>query len=161
MIGALDPGALAPAWVDATRVLRFMEARRKIMPFDGTSYRRNDALGKIDAVIELLRTEDRWCKGALKNLMGQRCLMGAMQEASALILKPYILTSVREVTGKNFHTIESFNDRRSTTHAQVLEVLYHARGAVAVDCPLPAARAATIRAWCRSVAEKCRSLAPV
>ena len=84
------------------------------MPFDGQTYRRSESLAKMDAVIDLLATEDRWCKGALKNLMGQRCLMGAMQEAHALVLKPYVLSAIRDVTGKNYHTVESFNDRRTT-----------------------------------------------
>ncbi len=125
------------------------------MPFDGLSYRRNEALAKMDAVIDLLATEDRWCKGALKNLMGQRCLMGAMQEAHALILKPYVLSAIRDVTGKNYHTVESFNDRRTTTHALVLEVLMHARHDLEVGRSPAAAGAGTFAGWCKSVLTKC------
>ena len=124
------------------------------MPFDGLTYRRNDALAKIDAVIDLLGTEDRWCTGALKNLMGQRCLMGAMQEAHALVLKPYILAAIRDVTGKNYHTVESFNDRRTTTHALVLEVLRHARYDVELGRPPTVAGSASLAGWCKSVFAK-------
>lgn len=120
------------------------------MPFDGLTYRRNELLAKMDAVIDLLGTEDRWCKGALKNLMGQRCLMGAMQEAHALILKPYVLAAIRDVTGKNYHTIESFNDRRTTSHALVLEVLHSARQDVSTGQPPSVAGTNSIAAWCKS-----------
>jgi hypothetical protein len=109
----------------------------------------------MDAVIDLLATEDRWCKGALKNLMGQRCLMGAMQEAHALILKPYVLSAIRDVTGKNYHTVESFNDRRTTTHALVLDVLHHARRDLESGRPPASANAGSITGWCRSVIAKC------
>jgi hypothetical protein len=125
------------------------------MPFDGLTYRRSEALSKLDAVIDLLATEDRWCKGALKNLMGQRCLMGAMQEAHALILKPYVLSAIRDVTGKNYHTVESFNDRRTTTHALVLDVLQHARHDVETGRPPVVAGSGSLTGWCRSVFAKC------
>ncbi|HUZ75903.1 MAG TPA: hypothetical protein VMU87_23185 [Stellaceae bacterium] len=126
------------------------------MPFDGTSYRRNEALAKIDAVMDLLSTEDRWCKGALKNLTGQRCLMGAMQEASALVLKPYILQGACDATGKTFHTVESFNDRRSTTHALVIDVLHRARRSIEMGQVPPGARTAPFVAWCRATAARLR-----
>ncbi len=131
------------------------------MPFDGTSYRRNDALAKIDAVIDLLSTQDRWCKGALKNLMGQRCLMGAMQEASAVVLKPYILDAVRDVTGKSYHNIESFNDRRSTTHAVLLEVLQRTRQNIELGRVPALTRSGAIGLRCRSVLAKLTVTAPV
>ena len=126
------------------------------MPFDGTLYRRSDSLAKIDAVMDLLGTEDRWCKGALKNLTGQRCLMGAMQEAGALVLKPYVLEAAREVTGKSFHTIESFNDRRSTSHALVIDVLHRARHNIELGETPPGARTAPFVAWCRATAARFR-----
>ena len=125
------------------------------MPFDGQTYRRSESLAKMDAVIDLLATEDRWCKGALKNLMGQRCLMGAMQEAHALILKPYVLAAIRDVTGKNYHTVESFNDRRTTTHSLVLEVLNQARRDIEVGRPPAIAGTGSLAGWCKSVFAKC------
>jgi hypothetical protein len=105
-------------------------------------------------VIDFLSVEERWCKGALRNLMGQRCLMGAMQEASALVLKPYILDAVRDVTGKSYHNIESFNDRRSTTHAQVLQVLQHARRNIEAGRVPAITRSGGLGLRCRSVLAK-------
>lgn len=131
------------------------------MPFDGTTYRRSDALAKMDAVIGLLSTEDRWCKGALKNLMGQRCLMGAMQEASALVLKPYILDSVRDITGKNYRNIESFNDRRSTNHALILAVLQHARQKIEIGELPSLTRGGALGLRCRSMLAKLNMTVPV
>jgi hypothetical protein len=125
------------------------------MPFDGLTHRRSESLAKMDAVIDLLATEDRWCKGALKNLMGQRCLMGAMQEAHALILKPFVLSAIRDVTGKNYHTVESFNDRRTTSHALVLEVLLHARHELELGRPPVTAGTGSLAGWCKTVFAKC------
>lgn len=99
------------------------------MPFDGHEFSpRIDALEKIDRVIEQLLTEDRWCKGALYTVDGRRCILGAMQAVEgAMILKHPILQAIQEVTGRRYKAIEVFNDRRTTTHAQVLAVLRRAR----------------------------------
>jgi hypothetical protein len=99
------------------------------MPFDGREYStRIDALEKIDRVIEQLRSEDRWCKGALYTIDGRRCILGAMQAVNgAMTLKQPILQAIQEVTGRRYTAIETFNDRRVTTHAQVVEVLQRAR----------------------------------
>jgi hypothetical protein len=98
------------------------------MPFDGRAFIRQEALVKIDAVIALLAAEERWCKGSLVNNRHQRCLLGAMIAAGAdELLKPLVLEAVREITGSGFRTIQSFNDARATTHADVLAALYRAR----------------------------------
>jgi hypothetical protein len=99
------------------------------MPFDGRDYStRIDDLEKIDRVIEQLPTEDRWCKGALYTVDGRRCILGAMQAVNgAMTLKQPILQAIQEVTGRRFTAIETFNDRRTTTHAQVMAVLQRAR----------------------------------
>lgn len=99
------------------------------MPFDGREFSaRIDAMEKIDRVIEQLPSEDRWCKGALYTVDGRRCILGAMQAVSgAMVLKQPILQAIQEVTGRRFTAIETFNDRRTTTHAQVLAVLQRAR----------------------------------
>jgi hypothetical protein len=99
------------------------------MPFDGRDYSaRIDALEKVDRVIEQLLTEDRWCKGALYTVDGRRCILGAMQAVNgAMTLKQPILQAIEEVTGRRFTAIETFNDRRTTTHAQVMAVLRRAR----------------------------------
>ena len=99
------------------------------MPFDGRQFSaRIDVLEKIDRVIEQLPSEERWCKGALYTVDGRRCILGAMQAVSgAMVLKQPILQAIQEVTGRHFTAIETFNDRRTTTHAQVLAVLQRAR----------------------------------
>ena len=43
------------------------------------------------------------------------------------LLDPIILRAIREVGGKRYWRIESFNDHPSTTHADVLRVLRRAR----------------------------------
>lgn len=99
------------------------------MPFDGREYSaRIDALEKIDRVIEQLPSEERWCKGALYTVDGRRCILGAMQAVNgAMTLKQPILQAIQEVTGRRYTAIETFNDRRTTTHAQVVAVLRRAR----------------------------------
>jgi hypothetical protein len=36
------------------------------MPFDGVGFAVGDRVSKIDQVIDLLATPDRWCKGQFK-----------------------------------------------------------------------------------------------
>src|SRR5215472_5494331 len=106
------------------------EARRKNMPLDGTELRglENHPLAKLGEVERLLINEQRWCKGRLRDQDGRYCLVGAMQAVEARqILEPIILRAAREVGGKRYWRIESFNDNRHTTHADVLRVLRRAR----------------------------------
>jgi hypothetical protein len=99
------------------------------MPFDGREYsQRIDALEKIDRVIEQIPSAERWCQGALYTIDGRRCILGAMQAVpGAMALKQPILQAIQEVTGRRYTAIETFNDRRTTTHAQVTAVLRQAR----------------------------------
>jgi hypothetical protein len=99
------------------------------MPFDGRVYEdRIVALEKIDRVIDLLASEDRWCKGLLQSSDGRRCILGAMQDADAVaVLRKPILQAIREVTGTSYRQIERFNDCGTTTHALVLQVLHQTR----------------------------------
>jgi len=101
------------------------------MPFDGKEYiTRIDAVQKIDQVIELLSSPDRWCKGALyRPSGGQRCILGAIQAVDAVaMLRVPVLHAIHQITGKNYQHIETFNDARSTTHPLVMQVLLRARG---------------------------------
>ena len=95
------------------------------MPFDGTEYReRDDAIRKLDQVIALLSSSDRWCKGALYRLNKQRCILGALQAVDAAReLRRPVLEAICQVTGRNYRHIETFNDARSTTHPLVMQVL--------------------------------------
>ena len=98
------------------------------MPLDGTGFRGNGRLEKIDAVIGLLADERRWCQGKLVSEDGKRCILGAIQAAGAVgELERPILLAIKQVTGHRYHRIESFNDARSTSHALVVQVLYRAR----------------------------------
>jgi hypothetical protein len=98
------------------------------MPFDGAEFGQAILLDKIDRVLALLASEDRWCKGVLRSVDGRRCLAGALIAAEAqALLTPVLLQAIREVTGHKHWRIEAFNDRASTSHAQVLAVLHRAR----------------------------------
>jgi hypothetical protein len=100
------------------------------MPLDGTEFGvlENNPLAKLGEVERLLINERQWCKGRLRDQDGRYCLAGAMQAVEARhILEPIILRAAREVGGKRYWRIESFNDNRHTTHADVLRVLRRAR----------------------------------
>lgn len=101
------------------------------MPFDGVEVVYRDQLQRIDAVIDLLVTPDRWCKGALKSHDGRHCIRGAVRAADADALEPAILRAIGEIAGPRFRRIESFNDHPQTSHEQVLAVLRRARTHVA------------------------------
>jgi hypothetical protein len=99
------------------------------MPLDDVGFRdRIGPLDKIERVIDLLATEERWCKRQLVSEDGRRCIMGAVQAADgARVLVGPILFAIRQVSGRRFWRIESFNDDPATTHPLVLQVLHQAR----------------------------------
>ena len=98
------------------------------MPFDGTGFAVSDTrLNKIDDVIGLLATPDKWCKGMEKTPDGRFCIRGALIAVDAVNLRPVILEAIHERVGKNYKWIEAFNDDFVTTHRMVLRVLMHAR----------------------------------
>ena len=101
------------------------------MPFDGVGFAANESLYKMDAVIDLLATPDRWCKGALRSHDGRYCIRGAVRAVDAAdVLEPAILQAIGDVAGRRFRRIESFNDHPNTSHEQVLAVLYRARDSI-------------------------------
>jgi hypothetical protein len=99
------------------------------MPFDDDRHdERSDALAKIDKVIALLATEDRWCKFFAESSDGRRCLWGAIwAEDAATVLNAPILDAIKEVAGRHYESIDAFNDHPATTHATILKVLHQAR----------------------------------
>ena len=98
------------------------------MPFDGVGYISSEPLRKIDTVIDLLSSPDKWCKGALRSHDGRYCIRGAVMSVGATdMLEPAILQAIGEVAGRRFRRIESFNDYPNTTHEQVVAVLNRAR----------------------------------
>ena len=102
------------------------------MPFDGVGFVADESLQKIDAVIDLLATPDKWCKGALRSHDGRYCIRGAVRAVEAAdLLEPTILHAIGEVAGKRFRRIESFNDHPNTSHEQVVAVLSRTRDTIA------------------------------
>jgi hypothetical protein len=98
------------------------------MPFDGVGFASDDLVSKMDQVISLLATPDKWCKGSYRTPDGRYCIRGAMMAVDgADCLRPIVLQAIREVTGTSYRRIESFNDHRRTHHTQVLRVLARAR----------------------------------
>jgi hypothetical protein len=98
------------------------------MPFDGFGTISDERLKKIDAVMDLLATPERWHKGALISHDGRRCIRGAVMAVDAVgLLEPAILQAINEVGGKRFRRIESFNDHPNTGHEQVIAVLQRTR----------------------------------
>lgn len=105
------------------------------MPLDDTGFRVwCEPLDKIDRVIDLLATEERWCRGRLMTTDGRRCIMGAIQavEGTRVLTRP-VSIAIRQVTGRrsgwwiDMDDIPRFNDDAATNHALVLRVLSQAR----------------------------------
>ena len=98
------------------------------MPFDGVGFVTHESLDKLDAVVELIGTPDRWCKGALRSHDGRYCIRGAVRAVDgAELLEPAILQAVVEVAGRRFRRIEAFNDHPNPSHDQIVAVLSRAR----------------------------------
>jgi hypothetical protein len=110
------------------------------MPFDHLAPdERSKALTKIDRVISLLATEDRWGKFFAQSSNGRRCLWGAMwAEDATSILEMPIRDAIRQVTGQHHWQIDAFNDDLATTHAVILQVLHQARRNIQAAAPSPA-----------------------
>src|ERR1700757_2403284 len=106
--------------------MRSSEVRR--MPFDGIEAFDNHPIAKLGAVERMLATEQQWYKGRLRDAHGRHCLVGAIEAVDGRqMLQRVVLQAAREVSGKRYWRIESFNDDPRTTHADILEVLRHAR----------------------------------
>jgi len=98
------------------------------MPLDCLSFSENPLLAKLGRVERLLATEHQWCKGKLHDADGRYCLVGAIEATDGWPeVARVILRAVREVSGRRYWRIESFNDDLRTTHADVLAVLRQAR----------------------------------
>jgi hypothetical protein len=98
------------------------------MPLDGFELFEDPSLAKLRRVERLLATEDQWCKGRLYDRKGRRCLAGAISQVDGRqVLTRPITRAVREVSGKHYWRIESFNDDPNTSHRDVLRVLQRAR----------------------------------
>ncbi len=104
------------------------------MPLDGTEFFDDPALAKLWQVERLLASEDQWCKGALRDRKGRHCLVGAIAVADGRreLTKP-ILVAAREVGGRHYWRIQSFNDDPVTTHRDILQVIDRARAILVSD----------------------------
>ena len=99
------------------------------MPFDGLADDRQQyLLDKLDAVSGLLACEQKWCKRHMRTPDGGRCLLGALIDAKArwLFYRSAVIAA-REVTGKHYHRVESFNDDFTTSFTEVQAVLERIR----------------------------------
>jgi hypothetical protein len=118
------------------------------MPFDGVGFAFEDRVSKIDKVIDLLATPDKWCKGNLRTSDGRYCVRGALMAVDGGInLQAIVLRAIREVTGKHYLRIESFNDRSETDHAEVLAVLRRARDRL-INAEVDPDHCTTSVGWC-------------
>ena len=107
------------------------------MPFDGVGFVIHESLDKLDAVIELIGTPAKWCKGALRSHDGRYCIRGAVRAVDgAELLEPAILRAVVEVAGRRFRRIEAFNDHPNTSHDQIVAVLARARDNIMTGKPV-------------------------
>jgi hypothetical protein len=127
------------------------------MPFDGKVFeRQNLLLTKLDAVMGLLDSPDKWCRGQLRTTDGRHCIMGALVDVDgvSMLMEP-ILGAARELTGKWHWRVESFNDHAKTDHPLVIAVLARARENIALGKVVPArppTAAQRVRMFCGALA---------
>lgn len=97
------------------------------MPYDGRDFFRTSRAAEVEKVMEIIATEDMWCKNRLATADGRHCLRGALRAVGASYRADrMIMRTIRQVTGRRL-TIEAFNDSDQTTHATVLNLLGTAR----------------------------------
>jgi hypothetical protein len=120
------------------------------MPLDGSELFANPTIAKLWEVECLLATEDQWCKGRLHDRKGRHCLVGAISEVNARqeLTRP-LIRAIKEVSGKHYWRIESYNDDPNTNHQDVLRVLHSARLLVIEDI----ARANEPKPWHMKIRE--------
>ena len=108
------------------------------MPFDGLETPVN-YLAKLDQVIDLIESPNRWIKHNYRNPQGY-CLKEALDVAGiSEIFEPIILKTVSELTEREFCCIESFNDHPETMHDDIVVVLHRVRAdTIAGKFDLPA-----------------------
>lgn len=127
------------------------------MPLDGTDLFESPALAKLNRVERLLATEQHWCKGRLRDADGRRCMIEAITSVDGRqeLTRP-IIRAAREVSGKRYWRIESFNDDPRTTHRDVLRVLQRARERIVASI----AAAQEPQPWRRRLTEVLRIFGP-
>jgi hypothetical protein len=128
------------------------------MPLDGADLFENPTLAKLWEVERMLATEEHWCKGRLHDRRGRHCLVGAITEVNARqeLTRP-IIRAIKEISGKHYWRIESFNDDPNTSHQDILRVLHRARLILIADL----ARAEEPRPWYRKLIEIVDEILPL
>lgn len=122
------------------------------MPLDSLEFSQNPMLTKLSRVERLLATERQWCKGRLRDSDGRHCLVGAIEAADCWPeVARIILRAAREVSGKRYWRIESFNDDPQTTHADVLAVLRRARQNIVASMASECDRQPWHRKWLQAL----------
>lgn len=134
------------------------------MPFDGVGFAaNNDYLQKIDAVIDLIGTPERWAKGSFRTIDGRYCLRGAIRTLDqSEVLGPIILDAINQMTWKYYWNIERFNDNVLTDHGAILAVLTKARENIAAGRFVGAPKSTsppTLSRWWNDMARIARSSA--
>jgi hypothetical protein len=134
----------------------FINPGRTEMPFDGVGFSANEYSQKIDAVIDLIGTPERWGKGTFRSKDGRYCLRGAIRKLDkSEVLDPVVLDAINQVTGRSYFTIVRFNDSNLTNHAMILTVLMRARENIAAGrfrmTAKSAIRVSFFRRWCNRV----------
>jgi len=130
------------------------------MPFDGVGFSANEYSQKLDAVIDLIGTPERWGKGRFRSPDGRYCLRGAIRSLDkSEILGPVVLEAINQVTGKDYFILERFNDSERTNHAMILTVLGRARENIAAGrfrmTSTSQIRVNLFRRWCNRVTAWC------
>lgn len=130
------------------------------MPFDGVGFAANEYSQKIDAVIDLIGTPERWGKGTFRSKDGRFCLRGAIRKIDKNeVLGPVVLDAINEFADRKYVTMERFNDSNLTTHAMILAVLARARENIAMGrfrmTSTSAIRVSLFRRWCNRVTAWC------
>jgi len=115
------------------------------MPYDGRFFFHTSAATEVERVMEVIATEDMWCKNRLATADGRHCLRGALRAAGASFrVDRMLMRTIRDMTGQRL-TIEAFNDSDHTSHATVLSLLNSARDrALAAET---SGLGATLRHW--------------
>jgi hypothetical protein len=139
---------------------RYQPKGRTEMPFDGVGFSASEYSQKIDAVIDLVGTPEKWGKGSFRTKDGRYCLRGAIRKLDkSEVLGPVVLDAINQVTGRSYFTIERFNDSSLTTHAMILTVLTRARENIAAGrfrmTSKSAIRVSLFRRWCNRVTAWC------
>lgn len=135
------------------------------MPFDGVGFApNNEYLQKIDAVIDLIGTPDRWAKGSFRTIDGRYCLRGAIRTLDqSEVLGPIVLDAINQMTWKYYWNIERFNDNVLTDHGAILAVLAKARENIAaglfVGAPKSTSQHTFLSRWWNDMARIARSSA--